>query len=171
MPSGRLEERISKRFLAPAMMFAVMILAAGCAHVAASAKSGGPHINWHTLAAGRELAMREKKPMVVDFASGPGCPRCEQMSAGPYSNAEVISELNREFVPIRIDLSRPITPGELALGNRFNFRNDCLLLFLDYRGNPIADPIEGKLCFVEAVNSKDFLKYLDAALKNAKEVK
>ncbi len=158
-----------KGFLPPAL-FALVILTAGCAHVAAS-KSAGPQINWHTLASGREIAMREKKPMVVDFASGPGCPRCEQMSSGPYSDPRVVSELNSEFVPIKIDLSRPITADELALGNRFNFRNDCLLLFLDYRGNPIADPIEGKLCFVEAVNSKDFLKYLDAALKNARQMK
>ncbi|MDA8092057.1 MAG: DUF255 domain-containing protein [Nitrospiraceae bacterium] len=128
-------------------------------------------IHWYKLAQGEKMAARQKKPLVVDFATGAGCPRCEKMGREAYKDPEVISKLNRDFIPVKVDLSRPITDEERNLGNRFDYRNDCLLLFLDYKGNPIADPIEGKLCFIDVVNAKDFIKYLDLALKNAQKTK
>lgn len=147
-------------------MSVVVIWLSGCAHAPARTAAPSGQINWYRLSEGERIAKQEKKPMVVDFASGAGCPRCEAMGKGAYKDPGVISMLNKDFVPIKIDLDKPITSEELALGNRFGFRQDCLLLFLDYNGNPIADPVEGKLCFVDVVNAKDFRKYLIDALRN-----
>lgn len=152
-------------------MFMFCLSGALTASAAEKANANGGTIHWLKLAEGEKIAAEQKKPMVVDFATGAGCPRCEEMGKDAYKDPEVISRLNRDFVPVKVDLSRPLSDEERDLGNRFNYRNDCLLLFLDYKEKPIADPIEGRLCFVDAVSKNNFLKYLDLTLKNAEKAK
>lgn len=118
-------------------------------------------IKWYSLKEGRELAKAEKKPMYIDFFYGKGCPRCELMEKGLYENPEIAEKLITEFIPIRIDLSKKLTEEEEALGNLYNFRNDCLLLILDHEGNPLVSKTGIRLCFIDPLRPEDFLKYLE----------
>lgn len=118
-------------------------------------------INWYSLKEGKEIAKKEKKPIFVDFFYGKGCPRCEKMEEELYHNPEIASKIITEFIPVRIDLSRKLTEEEEALGNLYNFKHDCLLLFLDPDGNLLKTRSGIRLCFVDAIRPEDFLKYLE----------
>lgn len=121
--------------------------------------SGG--VAWMSLGAGMEKAKAEKKPMIVDFFFGKGCPRCEALEKAVYSNPEIARKIMNDFVPIRVDLTKSLTKEEEALGNQYDYKNDCLLLFLDPAGNIIKDPGGKRLCFVDNVEPDLFVKYLD----------
>lgn len=118
-------------------------------------------INWYSLKEGKEIAKKERKPIFVDFFYGKGCPRCEKMEEELYNNAEIAQKIMEEFVPVRIDLSRKLAEEEEALGNLYNFKHDCLLLFLDPDGNLLKTRSGIKLCFVDAIRPEDFLRYLE----------
>ena len=124
-------------------------------------------VKWHTLEEGIETAMKQNKPCVVDFFAGQGCPRCEKLEKYVYSNPVIARRLNTEFVPIRIDLTKPLTPEEKALGEKYDYKNECLLLFLTPDGQIVKDPMGKKLCFVDYIPPDWFLKYLDLAKERA----
>ncbi|MCL5024617.1 MAG: thioredoxin family protein [Nitrospirae bacterium] len=136
---------------------ALTVLAVGVASYA----SGSGEIRWVPLKEGMERAKIEKKPMIVDFFFGKGCPRCEALQKGVYDDPVIAKKIMDDFVPIRVDLTRKLTPDEERLGNLYNFKNDCLLLFLDHNGEIIKDPSRKRLCFVDTVGPEWFVKYLD----------
>ena len=94
-------------------------------------------VKWLPLKEGMERARVEKKPMLVDFAVAKGCPRCDFLQKNVYSKDEIVRKINSDFVSILIDLSKKLTPEEKALGEKYDYKSDCLLLFLDYEGNVI----------------------------------
>jgi thioredoxin-related protein len=117
-------------------------------------------LRWFSLQEGMEKAKAEKKPMIVDFFYGKGCPRCEFLQKNVYDDPRIAGKIMADFVPIRVDLTKKLTKDEEKLGNRYDFKNDCLLLFLDPRANIIKE--KGKrLCFVDKVDPDEFIKYLD----------
>lgn len=118
-------------------------------------------IKWFSLKEGMEKAKAEKKPMIVDYFFGKGCPRCEMLLKNVYSNPLIAKKIMDDFIPIKIDLTRKLTDEEERLGNQYDFKNDCLLLFLDYEGNVIKDPSGKRLCFIDNVEPEWFIKYLD----------
>lgn len=124
-------------------------------------------VEWFSLNEGMEKARAEKKPLLVDFAVAKGCPRCEFLQKNVYSKDEIARKINSDFVPIFIslDLSKKLTPEEKALGEKYNFKEDCLLLFLDYNGNVIKDPDAGLMLFADRIEPDVFIKYLDS-IKN-----
>ncbi|MDP2278014.1 MAG: thioredoxin family protein [Nitrospirota bacterium] len=119
-------------------------------------------VKWFSLNEGMEKARAEKKPLLVDFAVARGCPRCEFLQKNVYSKDEIARKINSDFVPIFIDLSKKFSPEEKALGEKYNFKNDCLLLFLDYNGNVIKEPEAGQMCFADKIEPDVFIKYLDS---------
>lgn len=122
----------------------------------------GKNINWHTLKEGMEIAKREKKPIIVDFAVDPKmCPRCKFLEKNVYNSSEIVAKINDDFVPILIDLNKPLTPLEKELGEKYDFKNDCMLLFLDYEGNIIKDPLGRTMCFINKVEPEVFIDYLE----------
>ncbi|MGW8180601.1 MAG: thioredoxin family protein [bacterium] len=123
-------------------------------------------IHWHSLSEGRKLAMDQGKPMVVDFFVPQGCPRCARMIKEVYSDARVIEAMNRDFIPIRIDLGGELTKEERQLGEAHDYRSDCLLLFLDSGGDVIEQPGGKKLCFADYVSPELFVEYLNYIRKN-----
>lgn len=125
-------------------------------------------INWYSFKEGKERAMIEKKPMLVDFAVAEGCPRCEAMQKNIYSKREIAEKINRDFIPVLIDLTKELTEDEKRLGEEYDFKSDCLLLFLDHEGRVIKDPSGKRLCFIDAVEPSVFIKYLDM-IKSARE--
>jgi thioredoxin-related protein len=118
-------------------------------------------LKWFSLQEGMERAKAEKKPMIVDFFYGKGCPRCEFLQKNVYDNPKIAQKIMEDFVPIRVDLTKKkLTNEEEALGKKYDFKNDCLLLFLDPQANIIKE--KGKrLCFVDKIDPDEFAKYLD----------
>ena len=121
-------------------------------------------VNWHSLAEGREMARSMKKPMIVDFAVPSGCDRCDFLQDNVYDDDDIVAKINSDFVPIWINLdatSHALTPEEENLGQKFEYRKDCLLLFLDHQERLIEDPEGKQFCFAEEVEPEEFMKYLD----------
>ncbi len=137
----------------------------GCATTGADHEKLGAEyardVNWHTLEEGGKIALAEKRPLVVDFGVPERCPRCEFLENNVYNRKEITDKLNSDFVPIWIDLSKELTPEEKALGEKFDYQNECLLLFLDHKGNIIKDPEGKKMCFVDSIPPQVFIDYLD----------
>ena len=129
---------------------------------------GSSEIHWFSLKEGTEKAKVEKKPMIVDFFYGKGCPRCEVLQKGVYDNPAIAKKITDEFVPIRVDLTKKLTEEEEKLGNKYDFKNDCLLLFMDFQGNVIKDPSGKRLCFADTVEPEWFVQYLDMVKKQQK---
>lgn len=129
---------------------------------------GSSEIHWFSLKEGTEKAKAEKKPMIVDFFYGKGCPRCEVLQKGVYDNPAIAKKITDEFVPIRVDLTKKLTEEEEKLGNKYDFKNDCLLLFMDYQGNVMKDPSGKRLCFADTVEPEWFVQYLDMVKKQQK---
>jgi hypothetical protein len=95
-------------------------------------------INWYTLKEGQEKSKAEV-----------------------YSNPSIAKKITDDFVPIRIDLTRKLSKEEQSLGEKYEFKNDCLLIFLDRSGNLVKDATGKKLCFIDKVDPDEFIKYLD----------
>jgi len=130
---------------------------------------GFSEIKWFPLKEGMEKANAENKPMIVDFFFGKGCPRCEALQKGVYDNPTIAKKIMDDFIPIRVDLTKKkLSPEEEKLGNLYDFKHDCLLLFLDPQGGIIKDPSGKKLCFVENVEPDWFVKYLDMVRQQPK---
>ena len=118
-------------------------------------------LQWLSLKEGFAKAKLEKKPCIVDFFYGKGCPRCEKLQKYVYDDPIIAKKIMDDFVPIRIDLTKPLTEEEDALGKKFDYKMDCLLLFLDHNGEVISDPKGKRLCFIDNVDPEWFVSYLD----------
>jgi len=148
-------------------IYMALLMLAGFAIV--SPAPAAAEIQWLPLKEGMEKAKDEKKPMIVDFFYGKGCPRCEALQKGVYDNPAIAKKIMDDFVPIKVDLTKKLSPEEEKLGNQYDFKNDCLLLFLDPQGTIIKDPSGKKLCFVENVEPDWFIKYLDMIRQQQKK--
>jgi len=124
-------------------------------------------VQWMPLKEGMVKAKLEKKPLLVDFAVAEGCPRCDFLQKNVYSKDEIVKKINSDFIPVFIDLSKKLTPEEKALGEKYDYKGDCLLLFLDSDGNVIKDPEGAKMCFVDKVEPEVFIKYLEQVKNKA----
>jgi thioredoxin-related protein len=148
---------MKKRVYIVAMVIAALVIT--------SQTFGAAEMKWLSLKEGMEKAKAERKPMIVDFYFGKGCPRCEQLQKGVYDNPAIAKKIMDDFIPIRVDLTKKLTPEEEKLGNQYDYKNDCLLLFLDPDGTIIKDPSGKRLCFVDNVEPEWFIKYLDMVKK------
>lgn len=118
-------------------------------------------VQWLSLKEGMEKAKKEKKPSIVDFWYGVECPRCARLQRDVYSDPMITKKIMADFIPIRIDISKPLTEEEEALGNKFDYKHECLLLFLDHEGEVLSDTQGGRLCFADSVAPEWFVSYLD----------
>jgi thioredoxin-related protein len=118
-------------------------------------------VSWMSLKDGAAKARMEKKPMLVDFFFGKGCPRCEAMQKLVYDDPAISRKIMADFIPIKIDLTKPLTDEEEKLGEKYEFKHDCLLLFLDDQGEIIKDTMGKRLCFIDKIDPEWFVSYLD----------
>lgn len=118
-------------------------------------------VKWLPLKEGLEKSKVEKKPMIVDFFYGQGCRRCEELQKDTYEDPSIAKKIMDDFIPVRVDLRNELTEEEEALGNQFDYKKDCMLLFLDINGDVIKDPFGKKLCFMDTVEPEQFIAYLD----------
>ena len=143
----------------------VLFLAAVFIFVSCSYSYPADGVQWLSLKEGFAKAKLEKKPCIVDFFFGKGCPRCEKLQKYVYDDPVISKKIMADFVPIRIDLNKPLTEEEDALGKKFDYKMDCLLLFLDYNGEVITDTLGKRLCFIDSVDPEWFVSYLDTIKK------
>jgi thioredoxin-related protein len=129
--------------------------------IAGSAVSFAEEVQWYTLKEGTEKAITEKKPSIVDFWYGVECPRCVRLQDDIYKNPEIAKKIMEDFIPIRIDLSKPLSPEEEALGEKFDYKNECLLIFLDHQGEVLSDSQGKRLCFIDTIDPDWFVSYLN----------
>jgi thioredoxin-related protein len=122
-------------------------------------------VQWLPLKDGLVKAKIEKRPLIVDFFYGKGCPRCESLQKNVYNDPLISKKIMNYFVPVKIDLTKPLTAEEDAFGKKFDYKNDCLLLFLDHNGELISDTKGKRLCFVDKVDPEWFDSYLDMIMK------
>jgi len=118
-------------------------------------------IKWFSLKDGMAKAKAGKKPLIVDFFYSKDCPRCEKLEKYIYSDPKIAKKINDDFVPIFIDLTKPLSKEEEDLGNKYDYKNDCLMLFLDHDMNILKDPSGKKMCFVDHIEPDIFIGYLD----------
>lgn len=118
-------------------------------------------VKWYALAEGQAKSKAEGKPVILDFFYGKGCPRCEFLEKEVYNNPQIAKKIMDDFIPIRIDLSKKLSPEEQGLGEKYGFKNDCLLVFLDMQGEIMKGTGGKKLCFVDKVDPDEFITYLD----------
>ena len=130
-------------------------------YVLAVAVAAMAEIHWYSLDEGLKTAASEQKPIILDFFYGKGCPRCESLQKNVYNNPVIAKKISDDFIPVRVDLTKKLTAEETALGNQYDFKNDCLLLFLDHDGKIIKGPAGKKLCFVDSIEPEQFMQYLD----------
>ena len=133
----------------------VIILAMSSVAFAASG------VKWYKLKEGREKALIEKKPMIVDFFYDERCPRCAFLQREVYDNPAIAAKIMADFVPVRIDLTGKLTEEEDRLGKQYDYKNDCLLLFLDHTGALVKQPDGTRMCFIDKIDPDQFMKYLD----------
>jgi len=138
----------------------IMLLVLGLSSLAAAAKDG---IIWLPLSEGTAKAKAEKKPMLVDFFYGTGCPRCEALEKEGYKNETIIQRITADFIPIRIDLTKQLTKDEEELGEKYNRQEECLLVFLDSEGVIMKDSAGVNLRFTSAIATDMLILNLEMA--------
>lgn len=135
------------------MVMAVLVLS--------SVAHGADGVPWLTLKAGYEKAKLEKKPLLVDYFYGTGCLRCENLVKEEYENPEIIKKITTDFIPVRVDLTKELSPEEEQLGEKYDYKKDCLLLFLDADGNILKDDTGKHLSCATMIDPEMFIQYLD----------
>jgi len=142
------------------LLLVSLLLLVTCSHA-----FGADGVQWFSMKEGFAKSKIEKKPCIVDFFYGKGCPRCEKLQKYVYDDPIISKKIMDDFVPIRIDLTKPLTKEEDALGKKFDYKMDCLLLFLDHNGEVISDSKGKRLCFIDYVDPEWFVSYLDMIKK------
>ena len=140
--------------------FLLALLTVISASISAFALPAGD-VKWYNLKDGTAKAKTEKKPMIVDFFYSKECPRCAKLEQDIYKNPDIARKINADFIPIFIDLTKRLSRDEEALGNTYDYKNDCLMLFLDSDMSIIKDPSGKKMCFVDNIEAGAFNSYLD----------
>jgi hypothetical protein len=80
-----------------------------------------------------------------------------------WSNPQIAEAVERDFVLVRLDLTRTLGKDEIELGRKYDYNYDCLLVFLDHQGEVIEDVSGNRMCFADAIDPAWFLGYLDRA--------
>ncbi len=170
------------RFIAAAVLIPLALGA--CATGGQNRRSGTAHmriedsvasnipLDWYTLEDAMRLAREQKKPIIVDFYFPEGCSRCEGLATKMYTDPEVADIIKNQFLLVRINLNENMTKEEIALGRKFDYDYNCLMIFLDYRGEVIQDLSGNRMCFPDYIDPAWMKKYLARALEaNAEAVK
>lgn len=139
----------------------VGIILLAFAYVGTGLAIAAEKVAWVALPEAKKKALAENKPMIIDFFYNMSCPRCAMLEKNIYSEPKIARKINADFVAVRIDLTKELSAEETELGEKFDFKNDCLLLFLDPKGSVYKDPKGKKLCFVEGIEPELFIAYLD----------
>lgn len=120
-------------------------------------------ITWHDFDEGKERAIAENKLMVVDFWVGEGCHRCDVMAMKIWRDPKVVELMEEHFIAVRVDIERALPEGARALGKKYDYNYECLLVLCTPDGNAVEDSTTGRMCFSELITAEWFVSYLKQA--------
>lgn len=111
----------------------VLVSAAGFVFFGAASKPA-QSFAWHTgdVDAARALALREGRPLLVDFTAD-WCAACKELDRKTFSAAEVLPIMAR-FVAIKVDATNDLDPKVEATLERFQVVGLPTVLVFDSRG-------------------------------------
>ena len=104
-------------------------------------------------------------PVIIDFFAGVTCMRCEHFQQNLYSDIEVATAINNNFIPVRVYLTRARTEAEAALLWKLSPTHECVLAFLDKNGDIVTDESGQPISSMEMLNKEQYLSYMDKALE------
>lgn len=149
------------------LLFVLLMLATGCVPVASTPQTS--LIQWRILEAGKTEAAARRMPVLVDFYFGEGCHRCTAFDREIYSNPSICDRVNKNFVPVRVDLTDELTEAEEELSESLATGGECMLAFLDSTGRIIRNQERQMICTMQMITPEQFLDYLDKALRNLQQ--
>ena len=99
----------------------------------------GPGVKWdaysdHLLSE----AVKSRKPVIIDFSAA-WCAPCRELDETTFHDGDVVKQAARDFVMIKVDLTRRGTPDTERLLQRFEVKGVPTVVFLDRRGQERRD--------------------------------
>jgi thiol:disulfide interchange protein DsbD len=99
----------------------------------------GPGVAWQPyseplLAEARRL----KKPVILDFYAD-WCAPCRELDEVTFHDAEIVKQAKKDFIMIKVDLTRKGNPVYEDLLRQFNVKGVPTVVFLDSRGKEHSD--------------------------------
>ena len=99
----------------------------------------GPGVKWeaysdHLLSE----AVKSRKPVITDFSAA-WCAPCRELDEVTFHDGEVVKQATRDFVMIKVDLTRRGTPATGRLLEKFEVKGVPTVVFLDQQGQERRD--------------------------------
>ena len=145
----------------------LLILILGCGKIETGAAATG-NLKWLSFSQGYELALKEKKHLLVDFYAD-WCKWCRVMETETFTKPDVINKLNADYVTARVYVDRPekiqfrgmsMSSEEFASGMGIN--SLPTLMFFDKNGEALTK-VPG---FIDEKTMLPFLAYISSECYN-----
>lgn len=99
----------------------------------------GPGVAWHPYSeAVLAEAKRLEKPLIIDFYAD-WCAPCRELDEITFHDPEVVKQTKRDFVMVKVDLTRKGNPGHERLLRDYEVKGVPTVVFLDGQGKERRD--------------------------------
>jgi len=163
MPPTSPKSQIVSPLTIPTLFVLFILTLAACVSQAPPAPT--ETIAWRTLEAGKREALEKNMPVLVDFFYGTGCSRCMAVQRDIYNDPDLVAMINREFIPVRVWLTAPLSPEEKKLSDELKNGEECILAFLDSHGQVIKDKRDKYISSMGMLPAKEYRRYMELALE------